>query len=279
MFAASYAKINLFLEVLGKRPDGYHEVNTVMSSIDLYDSIKYALTKKPCIKLWSNRVELESDDNLICQIASYLQSRYSVNRGVEIALEKRIPIAAGLGGGSSNAAVTLLILNKLWELNLCEADLHEIAARFGSDINFFLGGGTALARGRGESIVPLGEVEISHLLLVNPGLHISASEAYKLIDHGYPVQDWEPEAGLCKSINRLEPGIRKKYKVVDEILKTMEEYHPQKAIMSGSGSTCYAIFDGDEPLERCKSGFDQLGYWTHKTRTLTRKEYQKCFQN
>lgn len=279
MFAASYAKINLFLEVLGRRPDGYHEVNTVMSSIDLCDSIKYALTKTPCIKLWSNRVELESEDNLIFQVASYLQSTYQVELGVEIELEKRIPIAAGLGGGSSNAAVTLLALNKLWDMKLGDEELHSVASKFGSDINFFLGGGTALASGRGESISPVWDIEIPHILLVNPGLYISAAEAYKLIEPGYPVRSWNPVDDLSKSFNRLEPGIRKKYGLVDDILKMMESYHPKLAMMSGSGSTCFAIFDGNEALEQCKASFDQLGYWTHKTRTLNREEYQKCFQS
>lgn len=250
-----------------------------MSSIDLCDSIKYALTKKPLIKLWSNRVELESDDNLICQVASYLQSAYQIEGGLEIVLEKRIPIAAGLGGGSSNAAITLLALNRLWELDLGDDELNRIAARFGSDINFFLGGGTALARGRGESILPLGDIELSHILLVNPGLHISAAEAYRLIDHDYPIRDWSPGDELSKCHNRLEPGIRKVYGVVDEILNHMDSFNPRLSMMSGSGSTCFAIFEGDEPLARCKAHFDQRGYWTHQTRTLTREEYQKCFQS
>ncbi|MCB5271946.1 MAG: 4-(cytidine 5'-diphospho)-2-C-methyl-D-erythritol kinase, partial [Candidatus Cloacimonetes bacterium] len=178
MLAVSYAKINLFLEVLSELPDHYHEVNTALCGIDLFDEIKYSLTKNASIILWASVAELNGKNNLIYKVASYLQNEYKVASGVEICLSKRIPIAAGLGGGSSNAANAIIMLDRLWQLNLSQKERHEIAARFGSDINFFLEGGTALGENRGERISPWDDILLDNILLVNPGIEISAGTAY-----------------------------------------------------------------------------------------------------
>ncbi|MFA6910209.1 MAG: 4-(cytidine 5'-diphospho)-2-C-methyl-D-erythritol kinase, partial [Candidatus Cloacimonadaceae bacterium] len=182
MLTASYAKINLFLEILGRLPGNYHQVNTVLSSIDLFDSIKYALTKSRAIILWSSIAELDGQSNLIYRIAKYLQDEYKVDCGVDIHLKKRIPIAAGLGGGSSNAANAIESLDRLWQLNLDPAAKERIAAMFGSDINFFLHGGTALGENRGEKISPMDDIKIDNILLVNPGIAISAGTAYGAVE-------------------------------------------------------------------------------------------------
>ncbi|HPS40211.1 MAG TPA: 4-(cytidine 5'-diphospho)-2-C-methyl-D-erythritol kinase, partial [Candidatus Cloacimonadota bacterium] len=251
MQVSSYAKINLYLEVLGILPDNYHEVNTVFCSVDLCDSIKYVLTKKADIKLWSNMEEMESQSNLIYKVASFLQRTYRPDAGVEIFLEKNIPLAAGLGGGSSNAAVTLRTLNRLWELNLDMLTLDNIAAGFGSDINFFLRGGTALGSGRGEVITSLPDAGIGNILLVNPGLRISAGEAYGLVkEYGAGSEPGASCAPFCW-FNRLEAGIRMKYPIIDRLIIDLEEFGAKPALMSGSGSTCIGVFHSVNKLEAC----------------------------
>ncbi len=274
----SYAKINLFLEILGKLPNNYHEVNTVFCSIDLCDSIKYVLTKKPDIKLWSNLEEMESSANLVYRVAEYLQRKYNPGLGIEIDLEKRIPLAAGLGGGSSNASVTLLVLNKLWDLRLSEETLHAIAAEFGSDLNFFLLGGTALGTGRGEQITPMEDLVIDNILLVNPGLRISAGEAYGLVDlTGISPKTFDPK-DMATGFNRLEAGIRDKYPAIDRILNDLCDFGALQSLMSGSGSTCYGIFNDEARLSRCQKHMEQQGFWTAKTRTISKKEYSSVFE-
>ena len=150
--SASYAKINLILNVESLLDSGYNKIRTLFSEIDLNDKLKYSLTKSKEIEVWSNIEELCGEKNLIYSVATYLKNKYSVNSGVKIELEKKIPLAAGLGGGSSNAANAIKALNLLWSLNLSIPEMHEIAAKFGSDLNFFLEGGTACGFNRGEII-------------------------------------------------------------------------------------------------------------------------------
>jgi 4-diphosphocytidyl-2-C-methyl-D-erythritol kinase len=278
MLTVSYAKINLFLEVLSHLPGNYHEVNTVLCGIDLFDRIKYSLTKSSSIIVWSSIAELNGNKNLIYRIASYIQSEYHVSAGVEIYLEKRIPVAAGLGGGSSNAANAILALDHLWRLNLSPSDRHDIAARFGSDINFFLEGGTALGENRGERISLLDDIMIDNILLVNPGIAISAGRAYGAVELPVPGEAklFDPQDPVATMFNRLEPKIRKLYPIVDSILKTLDQSGASKSILSGSGSTCFGIFENEDSLTKCQSHFQKLGFFTQNTRTLSRREYQRC---
>ncbi|NLO11878.1 MAG: 4-(cytidine 5'-diphospho)-2-C-methyl-D-erythritol kinase [Candidatus Cloacimonetes bacterium] len=281
MLAASYAKINLSLEVLGKLPQGYHRIETLFASIDLYDGIRFALTKTPSIKLWCNLKELSGTNNLIFRVADYLLQEYRPAQGIRIELEKRIPIAAGLGGGSSNAAITLVALNRLWELNLSSERLEAIAAAFGSDINFFLHGGCCLGEDRGQEITALDDISISNILLVNPGLQIPSAEAYRLVDvesisqpHSYRQTIREN-----KFFNRLEPGIRARYPLIDAILRQMTKAGAHSALLSGSGSTCFGIYDNINALNKARAEFEAQGFWTHPTKTIGKEEYQKCTQN
>ncbi len=250
----------------------------MLCGIDLFDSIKYSLTKSGPPIVWSSDVKLNGKDNLIYRIANYLKEEFKVKDGVEVYLEKRIPIAAGLGGGSSNAANAITALDQLWHLNLSLEKRHEVAGLFGSDINFFLEGGTALGENRGERIIRMDDILIDNVLLVNPGIEISAGTAYGAVE--LPVLGeaklFDPENPVATMFNRLEPGIRRLYPKVDRILNTIDEYGALKSIMSGSGSTCIGIFENENDLARCRDHFHELGYFTHKTRTLSRRECQKC---
>lgn len=171
----AYAKLNLALEVLARRPDGYHEIATVLQTISLADD----LTFRPAadLGLWCSEPSLETPENLVLQAAHLLQDATGCRKGAAIRLEKGIPPASGLGGGSSDAAATLWALNRLWELSLDAEALHPLAARLGSDVPFFLRGGTALARGRGEEVRPLPLLAERWFLVVRPHLDIPRKTA------------------------------------------------------------------------------------------------------
>jgi 4-diphosphocytidyl-2-C-methyl-D-erythritol kinase len=279
MLIASYAKINLSLEVLGKLPDNYHQINTVFCSIDLHDTIRIALTKTAHVKMWSNVPEMVSDDNLICQIAMYLKNTFKPLYGAEIFLDKRIPIAAGLGGGSSNAAVTLMALNHLWSLQLDMKQMTEIASSFGSDMVYFLHGGMARGLHRGEIIEPMADLPLRNILLVNPNIKISSKEAYDLVEISQESIASSSQAAAFRYVNSLEHGIRQKYNVVDEVLISFNAFKAQIALMSGSGSTCFGIFSDELSLRACQEYFDGIGYWTKRVKTISKKEYKECFQS
>jgi len=196
----AYAKINLTLEVLGKRPDGYHEVSTVLQTIDLADTISFRLSDG--IQVHCNHQGLASTENTVVKAAELLKEATGSRHGASISITKGIPIAAGLGGSSSDAAATLLALNELWGLGLSLEGLLELASRIGSDVAFFLYGGTALAGGRGEKITPLAPFTESWIVLIKPPIdipektktlyqsltpaHFTAGEAtQRLVDHLY----------------------------------------------------------------------------------------------
>src|SRR5437588_4760535 len=154
-FVRAYAKINLTLDVLGKRTDGYHDLASVMQTVDLYDTICLSITKEDQVQIVCTLPELSNDDNLAARAVHMVRQRLDIGQGVLIELHKRIPMAAGLGGGSSDAASVLLALQRWWQLSLSPADLLMLAASLGSDVPFFLTGGLALCAGRGEQVKAL----------------------------------------------------------------------------------------------------------------------------
>lgn len=270
----SYAKINLFLDVLGKREDGYHEIRTVFNEIGLCDTLNYTLTKKEEVKILTNKDFVKADENLIYKIAIFLKKRYNVEYGVTVELEKNIPVAAGLGGGSSNAATTIEALSNLWKLNIAPKEKHEIASLFGSDINFFLEGGCALGEGRGEIITPLEDIEINHVFLVNPGFGIPSWEAYKAVKTSETAnENWQDfletrDIKLCS--NKLEEGIRQLYPEIDQIINYLENNGAKKAMLSGSGATIIAFCSDQETTEEFCSFYSGKGYWNFSTKTKGR---------
>jgi len=220
----------------------------------------------------SNVESLANRDNLIYKIASYIQTQFNVRYGVTAELFKRIPIAAGLGGGSSNAAVTIRCLSELWNLNLPETEMHKIASVFGSDINFFLLAGCALGSGRGELVTPLSCPQEDNIVLVNPGFPISSGEAYSLAslnkdrDHsGFNEKALElflSEWNISDSFNDLEPAIRKKYSQIDEIIIQLESLGVS-AMLSGSGPTIIGYCDTQDHAVEVAEIFNDLKLWTY----------------
>ena len=171
----AYAKVNLTLEVLGRRPDGYHEIVSVMQTVDLHDVVK--LTPADDVTLACDRPGLDTPGNLVYRAAAALRAETGIREGVHIELRKAIPTSAGLGGGSSDAAATLVGLRRLWRLDMPVSDLTPLAASLGSDVPFFLRGGTAMVQGRGERVRPLPATNLEWLLIVTPAIEVSNKTA------------------------------------------------------------------------------------------------------
>ena len=259
----SPAKINLYLRIVGKRPDGYHDLETVMLPLDFGDTITLAL-RKTSITLESDNPLLPTDDtNLALRAAKALATRCGVEAGAKITLRKRTPLAAGLGGGSSNAAAVLGGLNRLWNAGATEQIMHELAASIGSDINFFLTGSGAVCRGRGERVEPIPCKLSATILLVNPGFGISTKWAYdKWADASLTAPP--PEVSLLlralaeddlKStssclFNSLEVPSVRRFPVLELLKQAMRDEAAEGASMSGSGPTVFGLFAEDAAAQR-----------------------------
>lgn len=256
----SYGKVNLGLDVLYKRKDGYHEISTVMQQIDLSDTVT--------IRENGGEIVLESDcgglpldsTNLVYRAWRAIQDRTGIDKGVQIIIQKNIPVAAGLAGGSSNAAAVLKGLNQLWGLNLSEEELKDIGKGIGADVPFCILGGTALAEGIGDKLTPLRPFRDKELLLINPGAKVSTAEIYssinpkdkKRIDIKKIISSIEGDdiRGVANNIeNIMEDVVLKKIPIISYIKEDMLKYGALGTLMSGSGPTVFGLFDDKEKLE------------------------------
>ena len=177
----SFAKINWFLNILGKRSDGFHEICTVFQTVSLFDNLTFSENDELVLKCDDERIPTDKN-NLIIKAGELLREQFNVKKGAKIHLEKNIPSPGGLAGGSSNAAVTLIGLAAIWELEIGFEELGKIAAKIGSDVPFFLRGGTALGSGRGTEIESLPDLEEKFLLIVTPEVNVSTVKAYKKLN-------------------------------------------------------------------------------------------------
>jgi len=270
----SHAKINLFLDVIGKRKDNFHQIRTIFSEIDLSDKLSFFLTEKTDIKILASTDFLETKENLIYKVAFFIKNKYKVKKGVEIYLEKNIPISAGLGGGSSNAATTIMALSELWELDLSDDEKNEISKKFGSDINFFLVGGTALGEGRGEEITPLKDIFMENIFLVNPGFPVSSREAYELAEiSNYENNNWKlflETFDVTYCYNSLQQGIMQKFPEIKEIIDYLENHGATKAMLSGSGATVIGFFPDFVTAQKSADYYSKKNYWNYITKTKRR---------
>jgi len=262
----SPAKINLYLRILGRRADGYHDLETVMLPLDFGDQITLQLAEKN-VTLECDDPRLPTDDtNLALRAAKLLATKCGGEQGVRILLQKRTPLAAGLGGGSSNAAAVLKGLSQLWQVDTPPDMLGELAARIGSDINFFLAGGAALCRGRGEQVEPIACKLSAAILLVNPGFGISTKWAYESWsrserDRAKAAAGLTPKPpevslllralaendllGVSRCLfNSLEAPSIKKFPVLRLLKDAMRAGGATGALMSGSGATVFGLFAG-----------------------------------
>jgi 4-diphosphocytidyl-2-C-methyl-D-erythritol kinase len=252
----SPAKVNLRLEVLGRRPDGYHDIRSIMVPISLSDALHIALTNDKRVQVSCNQADLPVDDRNLAYRAGLLILQATGKReGVQIRIRKRIPTGAGLGGGSSNAASTLLGLNRLLEARLTRGDLIEMAVKLGADVPFFIVGRPALATGIGERLEPLAGLPRFWLVLVYPGISVSSRWAYERLnlwltnslDHiNMPPFSWDISNLRRFLRNDLETGVIEKYPILRWIKRRLLDLGAAACLMSGSGSAVYGVFSARE---------------------------------
>ena len=269
--ARARAKINLTLDVLGLRPDGFHQVETVMQSIALHDTLEFTPARGDLeLKAPGGEVS-EGMDNLVYRAAELMRGQYGVRRGARIALTKRIPIEAGLGGGSADAAATLTALNDLWELGLSLEELINLGQRLGSDVPFCLMGGTVLASGRGELLKPLPPCPPLGVVLIKPPWNASTAAVYRTFDAVTPGA--KPDAsGMIealkkrdsaeiagKLVNVLEAAVMAMHPAMDGIKNRLLLAGAQGALMSGSGSAVFGITGQIAEAYRIADHFHLLG--------------------
>jgi 4-diphosphocytidyl-2-C-methyl-D-erythritol kinase len=260
------AKINLSLDVLYKRPDGFHEVEMIMTTIDLADRVELTLLEQDKIHILShNRYVPDDQRNLAFQAAQLLKDRYQIKKGVQITIEKTIPVAAGLAGGSSDAAATLRGLNKLWGLGLTLDELASLGSEIGSDVSFCVYGGTALAKGRGEMITDLPAPPTCWVILAKPFIGVSTAEVYRRLDLNgmkHPKIDEMVKAiqhndyqSVCENVgNVLEDVTLKLHPEVAQIKEQMKRFGADAVLMSGSGPTVFGIVQHDSRMHRIYNG-------------------------
>lgn len=276
----SYGKVNLALDVLYKRDDGYHEIDTIMQQISLSDRIIMENTNKKSIEIRSNKKNLPLDsNNLVYKAWESIVKRTGERRGVRVSIQKEIPIAAGLAGGSSNAAASLRGLNEMWNLNLSDDELYSMALEIGADVPYCLMGGTAHAKGIGEELTPLKPFKDKDILLFNPGIEISTAYVYKnlklsesgRIDMEKIIDYIERDdlLNLSKNMeNIMEKTVIKEHPVIGEIKEMMKKLGASGALMSGSGATVFGLFDDAEKLDYCKGKLEKMKGLALKAKTL-----------
>jgi len=270
----SPAKINLHLEVIGKRDDGFHELAMIMQNIDLSDYLEFQINNEGLINLESDCNDLSLySDNLIVKSANLLRKKSNIEYGANIFLRKNIPIGAGLAGGSSNAAATLIGLNKLWNLNLNNKTLCSLSSKLGSDIPFFINGGIQLCFGRGEILEKLdSNFEYGVLLLKNPNVSVSTADTYKKYSSSFCDKYLTSEEMIMKIRKDLrDNGLKRlnfdnKYMTIKNDLQLVVEKENDSVkqalyllstlkncltySMSGSGPTCFALFKDVETAKK-----------------------------
>ncbi len=251
------AKVNLYLKILNKRPDGYHNIQTVMQPISLYDELEFELTEKD-ITITCDKKELASTNNLAYKAATLLHQRHNPARGIHIHLKKRIPVAAGLGGGSSDAAAALQALNSLWNLNLTQARLLRLGVELGADVPFFIYRKAALAEGIGERLTPWPSLSC-WIVLIKPHFSVSTVWAYQNMNMDINKEgltkpenyinilqlNWAKNnlAAVAGSMhNDFEPLIARKYPLLNELKKQLLDSDSLGVLMSGSGPTVFGLY-------------------------------------
>ncbi|MFY3791161.1 4-(cytidine 5'-diphospho)-2-C-methyl-D-erythritol kinase [Ureibacillus sp. MALMAid1270] len=266
LYVKAPAKINLTLDVLYKRPDNYHEVEMIMTTVDLADRIGLEERKDSLIKISSsNSIVPDDERNLAYQAAKLLKDTYGIQKGVTITIDKEIPVAAGLAGGSSDAAATLRGLNQLWNLNLSLDTLAELGAKIGSDVSFCVYGGTALATGRGDKIQHIPAPPTCWVVLAKPKIGVSTAAVYgglNIDEVEHPntkqmiqaIEESNYEL-MCKSLgNVLETVTFKLHPEVVMIKEQMKKFGVDGVLMSGSGPTVFGLIDSETRLSRIYNG-------------------------
>lgn len=258
----AYAKINLGLDVLCRREDGYHDVKMIMQTIQMYDMLEMEKSEKPGIHLTTNLSYIPvNENNLVYKAAKLLMDQYGIEEGITINLNKFIPVAAGMAGGSSDAAATLVGVNKMFQLGFTRQQLMELGVKIGADVPYCVMRGTALAEGIGEKLTVLPPMPPCYVLIGKPGISVSTKFVYTNLNLGpdthHPDIDGMIQAlekrDLYGITDRMENVLEKvtipEYPVIETIKNHMKVHGAVNAMMSGSGPTVFGIFDDKEKAE------------------------------
>jgi 4-diphosphocytidyl-2-C-methyl-D-erythritol kinase len=281
----AFAKINLGLKILGPRHDGYHEIRTVCQTLTLHDRLEICFTRRPGISVRCTDASIPSGrGNLVYLACDLWRKKNNFAGGIEAALEKRIPIGSGLGGGSSDAAATLIGLERLAGRASDFYSLFPIAAKLGSDVPLFLLGGRVLSCGRGEEVYPLADLPRRRCLLIYPGFRISTEEAYRKVDRElttskenrkvgvfgvwsqFPTERWGPAE------NSFEKAVFAKWPELGRLKGQLIRAGAETASLTGSGSAVYAIVESFSQLNHASEHIPH-GWTVFRTQSLTRAQY------
>jgi len=287
----AFAKINLSLRVLGQRADGYHDLDTVFQTVSLHDTIKITATDNSEITLSCDDRRLPIDEsNLVIRAAESLRARFGAEKGARIRLEKRIPVQAGLGGGSADAAVTLLALAHLWKLSASKPDLLALGSRLGADVPFFLFGGTAHGTGIGDKVARLRDIPEKFVLIIKPNASTRTSDAYAALDErslttpnpktilssSQPTEHFD--MGRFASLeNDFEAVVFDLEPEIARAKRALVESGAQAAALAGSGSAVFGVFDSEDAQRRAIQAIElETGWRVFPCKTVGRNEYARA---
>ena len=282
----AYAKINLGLDVIRRRPDGYHEVKMIMQTVGIYDILTFrkkeqlegspqitiALELKETQGMAFSKEALPCDkSNLIYKAAALIMETYDIKEGVEITLQKNIPIAAGMAGGSTDAAAVFHGLNELFSLSMSLEDMKKLGVKIGADVPYCIMGGTALSEGIGEILTPLPAPPKAHLLIAKPDINVSTKFVYENL-HADTLQFHPDIDGMVEALkagsltgitdrmsNVLEAVTVKEYPIINQIKEEMIRSGAQNALMSGSGPTVFGVYENEEAAKKAYETVKELG--------------------
>ena len=290
----SFAKINLGLHIVGKRTDGYHEIRTLYQTIMLHDNLEISIKAGSGLEFNCNLVELRDENNLVVRAIEAVRNRKGVKTGFSVQLQKQIPMGSGLGGGSSNAAVTIMALDYLLNLKMSKQEWFEIGEELGADVPFFFLGGRAIGLGRGSEVYSLQDHLPSYLLIVISAFPIATVEAYRQASLRLTSQDNKSKIpAFCPAVidniesgkdleNHFESVVFKNHPSLKQIKKRLLQNGATKAGLTGSGSAIVGFFDSKRDLRQAPMALRNKDIQLITTRTTTRKQYQdslvQCFQ-
>ena len=259
----AYAKINLALDVVGKREDGYHEVRMIMQTVKLHDTLTFETVDEDVIVLSTNADELPvNEDNLVYKACRMLKQEYQITRGIRVFLQKELPVAAGMAGGSADAAAALIGMNKIFDLQIPKHKLMEYGVKLGADVPYCIMKGTALSEGIGEKLTALAPMPDCYILLAKPPIAVSTKMVYENL-HANELEKHPDIDGMVMALeeqslqgitermeNVLETVTEVRYPVIAEIKACMKECGAMNSLMSGSGPTVFGIFTEKEKAEK-----------------------------
>ena len=278
----AYGKINLGLDVLGKREDGYHTVRMIMQTVELHDTLTFKENSTGEITMTCDNETLPVDENNLCiRAAKLLKDEFGFEGGVDIHLKKRIPIAAGMAGGSTDAATVLKAVNEIFELGLSKKELMKRGVTLGADIPYCIMGGTALAEGIGEKLTRLSPMPSVPVLIAKPPVNVSTGKVYGALDsletYDHPNIDalihsieYEDILGIAPKMgNVLADVTMPMVPEIAEIVDFMESHGAVRAMMTGSGPTVFGIFEDNDEMEKCRKALEELGVCENLSSTST----------